>query len=133
MRKLLDKIIKYMLIGIGFGSTSYLLTLTFGFQQNLPTLKNTMSILVMSMLIGIVSMIYDVEKIPFLLALVMHFIATLFLVIVTMLFNGWSVTEPVFWLIFIGIYVAIWLIIALTIRINAREMNEQLRKKREFK
>ncbi|BDR58026.1 DUF3021 domain-containing protein [Xylocopilactobacillus apicola] len=133
MKKICAKILRYLLIGTGFGSVSYLLIITFRIQPDLPTVKNTLSILVMSMLIGLVSLIFEVDRISFLLELLVHFCATLTLVIAMVIFNGWGdyiFPRPGFWLLFLGIYGAVWFVISLNLRINAQEMNEQLRKKR---
>lgn len=131
----MKKIIQYAGIGVGYGSFSYLMILLYN-PEIIPTRNNITSFLLMSAVIGISAILFDIEKLNFLLALGIHFFTTLSIVIVTMIYNGWlddvmHTTE--FWLIFIIIYVAVWLISCISNALKVDKINRALSKKQARK
>lgn len=117
---------------MGFGSFVYLMVITFRLQTRLPSIQNTASILLMSILIGLLSLIFQSERLPFALELSIHFILTLAIVALTVSYNGWSkfiLRSPLFWVIFLLVYLVIWLVVYLNLFLNVQEINGQLKKK----
>lgn len=107
------------------------------YNPEISTTRTTIvSTLLMSAIIGISSILFDIEKLNFLLALGIHFITTLALVISTMIYNGWLddiMHTPDFWIIFIVIYVAVWFISCISNSLKVDKINRALAKKQANK
>lgn len=128
----MNKIIRYAGIGIGYGSFSFLMMLMYNPEIS-ATRANITSTLLMSAMIGIIAILFDIESLNFLLALGIHFITTLALVIPTMMYNGWldDISHtPEFWIIFIVIYVGVWFISCISSALKVNKINRALAKKR---
>ncbi|KRL07903.1 DUF3021 domain-containing protein [Schleiferilactobacillus perolens] len=114
--------------GIGIGSFVYLMVLALGIQTSAPTPQNIMSILVMSALIGILSLLFEVERWPFLVLLAIHMVGVAILVAAMMSFNHWGsfLVQGSFWLFYLFIYVAVWGIIYLDQAMRVSRINRAL-------
>ncbi len=131
----MKKVIQYAGIGIGYGSFSYLMILVYR-QGITPTRESILSTLLMSALIGISAILFDIEKLNFLSALVIHLICTLSLVIATMFYNGWAediMHDTEFWMIFIIIYIAVWAASYISNSLKVDKINRALSKKQADK
>ena len=123
---------KKMLAGLRTGSLFYLLVLAFRIQESQATTANIISILIMSALIGLFTLLFEVENFSYLLQLTIHFFLTLIVVCVMMIYNGWAfnLVRAEFWLDFIVIYILIWLFVRLDIYLKTKKINESLVKLR---
>ena len=103
----MKKIVVSMLEGLRTGSLVYLLVLAFRIQESQVTTANIISILLMSALIGLFTLLFEVENFSYLLQLTIHFFLTLIVVCVMMIYNGWAfnLVRAEFWLDFIVIYI----------------------------
>ena len=121
-----------MLEGLRTGSLVYLLVLAFRIQESQVTTANIISILLMSALIGLFTLLFEVENFSYLLQLTIHFFLTLIVVCVMMIYNGWdfNLVRAEFWLDFIVIYILIWLFVRLDIYLKTKKINESLVKLR---
>lgn len=121
-----------MLEGLRTGSLVYLLVLAFRIQESQATTANIISILIMSALIGLFTLLFEVENFSYLLQLTIHFFLTLIVVCVMMIYNGWdfNLVRAEFWLDFIVIYILIWLFVRLDIYLKTKKINESLVKLR---
>lgn len=128
----MKKIVVSMLEGLRTGSLAYLLVLAFRIQESPVTTSNILSILIMSALIGLFSLLFEVENFSYLLQLTIHFLLTLIVVCVMMIYNGWAfnLVRAEFWLDFIVIYILIWLFVRLDIYLKTKKINESLVKLR---
>ena len=128
----MKKIVVSMLEGLRTGSLAYLLVLAFRIQESPVTTSNILSILIMSALIGLFSLLFEVENFSYLLQLTIHFFLTLIVVCVTMIYNGcaFNLVRAEFWLDFIVIYILIWLFVRLDIYLKTKKINESLVKLR---
>ena len=128
----MKKIVVSMLEGLRTGSLAYLLVLAFRIQESPVTTSNILSILIMSALIGLFSLLFEVENFSYLLQLTIHFFLTLIVVCVMMIYNGWdfNLVRAEFWLDFIVIYILIWLFVRLDIYLKTKKINESLVKLR---
>ncbi|GAD46910.1 DUF3021 domain-containing protein [Streptococcus anginosus] len=128
----MKKIVVSMLEGLRTGSLAYLLVLAFRIQESPVTTSNILSILIMSALIGLFSLLFEVENFSYLLQLTIHFFLTLIVVCVMMIYNGWAfnLVRAEFWLDFIVIYILIWLFVRLDIYLKTKKINESLVKLR---
>ena len=128
----MKKIVVSMLAGLRTGSLAYLLVLAFRIQESPVTTSNILSILIMSALIGLFSLLFEVENFSYLLQLTIHFFLTLIVVCVMMIYNGWAfnLVRAEFWLDFIVIYILIWLFVRLDIYLKTKKINESLVKLR---
>ena len=125
----MKKIVVSMLEGLRTGSLVYLLVLAFRIQESQVTTANIISILLMSALIGLFTLLFEVENFSYLLQLTIHFFLTLIVVCVMMIYNGWAfnLVRAEFWLDFIVIYILIWLFVRLDIYLKTKKINESLR------
>lgn len=128
----MKKIVVSMLEGLRTGSLAYLLVLAFRIQESQATTANIISILLMSALIGLFTLLFEVENFSYLLQLTIHFFLTLIVVCVMMIYNGWdfNLVRAEFWLDFIVIYILIWLFVRLDIYLKTKKINESLVKLR---
>ena len=128
----MKKIVVSMLEGMRTGSLAYLLVLAFRIQESQATTANIISILIMSALIGLFTLLFEVENFSYLLQLTIHFFLTLIVVCVMMIYNGWAfnLVRAEFWLDFIVIYILIWLFVRLDIYLKTKKINESLVKLR---
>ena len=128
----MKKIVVSMLEGLRTGSLFYLLVLAFRIQESQATTANIISILIMSALIGLFTLLFEVENFSYLLQLTIHFFLTLIVVCVMMIYNGWAfnLARTEFWLDFIVIYILIWLFVRLDIYLKTKKINESLVKLR---
>lgn len=128
----MKKIVVSMLEGLRTGSLAYLLVLAFRIQESQATTANIISILIMSALIGLFTLLFEVENFSYLLQLTIHFFLTLIVVCMMMIYNGWdfNLVRAEFWLDFIVIYILIWLFVRLDIYLKTKKINESLVKLR---
>lgn len=128
----MKKIVVSMLAGLRTGSLFYLLVLAFRIQESQATTANIISILIMSALIGLFTLLFEVENFSYLLQLTIHFFLTLIVVCMMMIYNGWdfNLVRAEFWLDFIVIYILIWLFVRLDIYLKTKKINESLVKLR---
>ncbi|WP_247949932.1 DUF3021 domain-containing protein [Streptococcus constellatus] len=126
------KIVVSILEGLRTGSLAYLLVLAFRIQQSPVTTINIISILIMGALIGLFTLLFEVDHFSYLVQLTIHFFLTLMVVSVVMVYNGWAfnLARTEFWLDFIVIYILIWLFVRLDIYLKTKKINEALVKLR---
>lgn len=133
--KLLMKNMRYFVRGVTIGSTLYLLIIASGYQSTQPTVKNILSVMLMSGLIGLLSQIFEIESLSYSVVLIGHLIITFTLVSAMMAYNGWldQWQMPQFWmsylLEFVIVYGLAWVIIYLTITTKIRRINQALKKR----
>ena len=129
----MKKIVVSMLEGLRTGSLAYLLVLAFRIQESPVTTSNILSILIMSALIGLFSLLFEIERFSYLVQLTIHFFLTLMVVSIMMVYNGWAfnLSRTEFWLDFIVIYILIWLFVRLDIYLKTKKINESLVKLRK--
>ncbi|GEO59558.1 DUF3021 domain-containing protein [Companilactobacillus bobalius] len=123
---MIRKLFRYGLIGILIGSLTYLAILI---MQGTTTVtpQNIISIWIMSLFIGWISMIFEYD-LNILLEIVIHFVVTLALVIAMTSYNGWlSVLSKHSWnnlFTFVIIYLFIWLGIYLNQMVAAKKLTK---------
>ncbi|BDZ30291.1 DUF3021 domain-containing protein [Lactiplantibacillus sp. WILCCON 0030] len=127
---MLKKIVHNAMSGIGFGSFAYMLIMLFKVQPIMPTTANILSILVMSVGIGMVSLIFQSDALPWLTELGIHFVGTFFLVAAMMGFNHWPIV-PSFWVTFVALYVICWIIIRVQRYLQVERINSAIAKRRQ--
>ena len=86
----MKKIATSMLEGLRTGSLAYLLVLAFRIQESPLSTSNILSILIMSALIGLFSLLFEIERFSYLVQWTIHFFLTLMVVSVMMVYNGWA-------------------------------------------
>ena len=125
MRKL-SNFINYFFTGVGFGATTYLIIITFA-SPSVPTRLGVISVLIISGLIGILSMIFAID-VPPAIAFSVHIMGTFLLVLLMCWINKWPIN---FWLVgvFVLVYIVIWLIIILSQRQTVKEINSSIKKR----
>ncbi|WEV36500.1 DUF3021 family protein [Lactobacillus sp. ESL0677] len=135
MKKTFANIITEGIIGIGFGSFSYLVFLLFKWQTTLPTAQNIISIWLMSFLIGALTEIFDFYGMS-ILTLLVHFCSTVILVLAMTAYNGWLATlshSPLAWTSVIGLYLFIWLTLFTYQHLSVKRINQKLAQRNQKK
>lgn len=126
--KWLGKCVDYFFTGMGFGAISYVCILTFFNPGIAPTVKETTSVLIISGLIGLLSMIFETD-LPMSLAVAIHFIGTFALFIVMALINPrWLINISTI-VMFVFIYMVIWLICLLEQKKTVARINDRIKKR----
>ncbi|WP_054652155.1 DUF3021 family protein [Limosilactobacillus equigenerosi] len=123
--KWISKVLEYIVTGIGFGASSYLLILTFLYPGVAPTVTGVGSVFVISGLIGILSMILK-SDLPLMISMGIHLLGTFSLFLIMVVINSW----PVNWqsiCLFLLIYVVIWVIIVLEQKRVVSEINKKIK------
>lgn len=131
---------RHILAGLGFGSVSYLvilMTTSFVNQIEIPLSSgHILAILIMSALIGLLSMIFESDRLPFLMEFVIHLIGTAILVWATGSISGCfhtNINAPEIWLNFLIIYIVIWIVIQFNQEKKVSAINQVLVKRKENK
>lgn len=93
------------------------------------------SITVLAFLAGGLNVVYQIDRLPLLVAIFIHGAVLYGAYLVTYLLNGWLEWGALPILIFSGIfvvgYIVIWIIISSIIKRNTRQINEKLKRKQE--
>lgn len=126
---MIKKLVRNSFNGVAYGSFAYLLVLLFKIQTTIPTTGNIISVLVMSVGIGWVSLIFEFEQFPFLIEILLHFLGTLTLVITMMYFNSWNLSGK-FWISFVLLYVIFWIIIRIRRYLQIEKVNLAIQNRR---
>jgi len=109
----MKSLLRVMIGGSGYGAVAYLVALALRLQPNLPTAGNIISVLLMSALIGGLTLIFNSESLAYPVALLIHVLGTLALVTGTMWLNNWGVTWS-----FLGTFVVAYLLLWGAVRFN---------------
>ncbi|MGL6299833.1 DUF3021 domain-containing protein [Streptococcus iniae] len=130
----MKKIINAYIYGIGVGGIIYMLSLLAS-DVKTQTISNIVSCLIFSGFMGVVSMIYHLEKLSFMIKTSLHFVGISIIVFGMNYYNNWLKMEHFsgFFLNFIVIYLLVWLMIFLLNYHSSRLINQKLAKKKRAK
>ncbi|GAP02867.1 hypothetical protein FPFC_030470 [Fructobacillus pseudoficulneus] len=128
MRQILLKAIT----GLEYGSLTYLLVLLFFGGGIVIRSQDIVAILVMSAAIGILGLLFNIDRLSYLLALVLHLLGTMVLVSLTEYwtdaFHG-NLANYRFWLLFFSCYVVVWIVIKTKQVLQIEKINTALSKR----
>ncbi|MDK1728464.1 DUF3021 domain-containing protein [Dellaglioa algida] len=130
---MIKKIMRHISIGVLIGSFIFLLMLLTQMKPVTVTPEDIIRVFVMSALIGVLSMIFSIERLNFFVAILIHYVGVILIVgfsnnITDMLGN------PFVYLIEITvIYVVVWIILRISTGLNVRSINNALQRKRQKK
>lgn len=130
---MIKKIMRHISIGVLIGSFIFLLMLLTQMKPVTVTPEDIIRVFVMSALIGVLSMIFSIERLNFFVAILIHYVGVILIVgfsnnITDMLGN------PFVYLIEITvIYVVVWIILRISTGLNVRSINNALKRKRQRK
>lgn len=116
-------------IGIGIGSFAFLWQLAF--RNMAPSMSNVVSVSLTSGLMGVVSLIYENNRLSFFVKTLLHFSLIAFLASLCNLYNGWIRLEQVFLSLpsLVLTYLIIWLGMYLNNRVSAKKINQHLQER----
>ncbi|MCD7134406.1 DUF3021 domain-containing protein [Limosilactobacillus rudii] len=120
--------INRFLKGLVIGATTYLVFITFHFQNTLPTVFNTVSVMIISGLIGIATVVFKTD-INYFLAILIHFLTTSVLVGIMMFLNHWQIGWQSVLLVVLT-YVIVWIIMRLQQLQDVRKINARLNQRK---
>lgn len=131
MMNKLSRILKLIIIGFGFGSFFFLSVVLIQENSYLVKREDFLVVLVCSALYGLYTLIFESDRLSFLVAICIHFIVNF--ITATFMLNAiqnasvWSVFWE-FFTVFVIIYILVWVILELfTIR-EVKLVNEKLKK-----
>ena len=124
----MKRILRRFLKGLAIGSTTYLVLLTAHSQNTLPTVLNTVTVMIIGGLIGIATFIFQTD-LNYFVAVVLHFIITVLLVIVMFQVNHWAFGFQALWW-FVLAYLVIWIVLRLQQQRDVNQINRQLNKRK---
>lgn len=116
-------------IGLGIGPFVYLTMLYANGPSHIVTRADINGLAVMSILISLTTVIFDIEKLNYVFALVLHYISVNFILLLISFMNSDSnlkFTIQHFLNVFI-IYLISWVIVVLKSKIYARKLNSYLK------
>lgn len=129
---MIRKIFRYALIGLLIGSLTYLAILVTA-GSSVVTSKNIISIWIMSIGIGLISMIFEIEW-NMLLEILIHLVVTFILVTMMTMYNGWwSLLQTHIFANLLGfliIYIAIWSGLYIVQLIDMKRLNAQIKRRK---
>ena len=142
MKKYILEFVRRGLAAFGFGpmilAVLYLVLHRQGIVQILTVNEVCLGILSLSVLAfvaGGMNMIYGIERLPLMVAILIHGIVLYGSYLATYLVNGWlewgNMPILVFSGIFVAGYLAIWAVIYAIIRKNTTKLNEKLQQKQQ--
>ncbi|WP_429970635.1 DUF3021 domain-containing protein [Fructilactobacillus sp. Tb1] len=129
--KRISESIKHGITGMLIGSFCYLMVLMFQNNSFDVNKFSIITILIASFLTGITSQMIGNEKICTGITYLIHLGSTLIIFFVTFYLNGWitNLRSLTFMIInFIVIYIFVWIGLIIWNRLNASEINKQLKK-----
>ena len=131
MKIIMKKAVYYFLIGIGFGSIIYSLTLILNNANSQAPWQIGMVVLV-SGCMGLVSMIFALDYPAFIWRLIVHFLAvyTLYLFANRIGGNTENFLSLVTLIQFLLVYVLVWAVVVFMIRQKVAKINEKLRERK---
>lgn len=144
MKKYISEFFRRGLIAAGFGPVILaILYLILHRADAVDTLTvnevciGIFSLYVLAFMAGGMNVIYQIEKLPLMVAILIHGGVLYVGYLMTYILNGWLKTGKtpilIFTVIFILGYLAVWGIIYFTTKKKTRELNEVLKKKQESK
>lgn len=129
----LRKMIIYYLIGVGFGGLIYIVSL-WSVSASQQTVGQITNVVLLSGLIGLISMIFESDSLPFTVQLVIHFV----LVYAVILLMNWLGSNDVLWnWLFFGnfilTYLVVWAVVYYTFYRRVSNINRKLAGKKRSK
>ena len=142
MRKMILEFIRRGFVACGFGPivlvVCYLILQQKGMVQFLTVNEvctGILSLAALAFIAGGMNVIYQMERLPLMLAILIHGVVLYISYLVTYLINGWlewgKTPIFVFSAIFVVTYLVIWIVIYTVNKKRSEQMNELLRKKQE--
>lgn len=126
-----QRILKHAVIGLLIGSFVFLVALLMVGHPVQVSATNIISNFGLSLLIGILSMIFDSERLNFSVALFVHYIGVLLLVGMTATYNGGQLLIQHHPVRFVGevtiIYGLIWIGLQVMTVIDAKRINQRIK------
>ncbi|MEE3950056.1 DUF3021 domain-containing protein [Bacillus wiedmannii] len=120
--------------GLGTGSFIYMIVLLSRNNNISITQAEIISVLIISACAGIFTFIFDIERISYLFALVIHFLMMIIVVFLIATYNHWIEIFPTadFLESIVLIYAFSWLISFLNTKKDAKELNMLLKNKKNI-
>ena len=127
----MKKAVYYFLIGIGFGSIIYSLTLILNNANSQAPWQIGMVVLV-SGCMGLVSMIFALDYPAFIWRLIVHFLAvyTMYLFVNQIIGNSKNFLSLSILAQFLLVYALVWAVVVFMIRQKVAKINEKLRERK---
>lgn len=126
--------LRYAARGMGLGAVAYLIMMAIQPNDALTSVRAIVSLLVMSATIGVISLIFNSERLAFPAALTIHLCITLLLVFARQVYLS-SVPSSLwgFLLIFILIYIGVWGVVMTIRHMQVTEINRALTQRNNSK
>lgn len=135
-------VLRMMIIGLLISLSSSYVLMSFSIfskpnavMTGVELLEQVMIAAVLGVIIGLISLILDTERLPFTILLIIHYIAITICVFTAGYFGQWyeiSSTSSIVGILFseVIIYVLTWCIIRLLLKRDVEEINKSIQKRR---
>lgn len=144
MKNYITEFIRRGFIACGFGplvlAVIYLILKNYGDVQSLAINEVCLGIFSLSTLAfvaGGINVIYQIERIPLAISILIHGVVLYICYLITYLLNGWLqsglIPLMVFTIVFVIGYLLIWAVIYFITKKNTVKVNEMLKKKQQIK
>ena len=126
-------IIRHAGTGLLISALMSMLTMIFVSQSVITVSRFQLTaMLVMSALIGLLSFIFDIEKLPFYGAIPLHFVLTAIIVFGTNhLLHGLFGVPSHLGIIYIAIYIGVWFLLKIWWSLDVHRINTQIKKRNQ--
>ena len=142
MKKIVSEFFRRGLIACGFGPVVLaVLYLILQYQAEITTLTvnevclGIFSLAALAFIAGGMNVIYQIERLPLMGAILIHGVVLYITYLCTYLINDWLAMGAnaifVFTVVFVAGYLAIWAVIYSVIKRNTAKLNEKLKKKQQ--
>ncbi|MDM5232566.1 DUF3021 domain-containing protein [Lysinibacillus pakistanensis] len=133
------KILRMMIIGLLISLSSSYVLVTLSMLSNNEVivgsalLEQVIIAAILGVVIGLLSLIYDIERLPFLIQLPLHIIAVTLCVIIAGYFGHWFDHSSLVYILIaeIVIYVIVWGITYVLQLNDIKEINHEIQKRKE--
>ncbi|MHC9531859.1 DUF3021 family protein [Dellaglioa sp. BT-FLS60] len=130
---IIKSIMRHMSAGLLLGSFVYLLFLLIRMKPVVMTPKDIITTLIISALIGILSMIFDSERLNYWVALVIHYLGVILIVGLSTNITVILGSPVVFVIEITVMYIIVWLMLHIATVLNIRSINNELKRKKQNK
>lgn len=133
------KYVSMMIIGLLISLSSSYVLVTFSVLSNNAMVSGTelqeqiVIAAILGIAIGLLSIIFEIESIPFMVQLLLHLIAVTICVLIAGYFGGWFMHSGVKYVLFSEavIYIIVWCILYILQLNDIKKINREIRKRKE--
>lgn len=124
------RILKRILGGLLVGSFVYLLLIYFNAPNRIVSRLDINNLFIISISAGLLTFIFDIEKLSYVVALILHYLSMNILVFILFFLNHGLILKnsPLLFLHIFQAYLLSWIVSTIRFKLNERELNSYLKR-----